>query len=574
MVVRLIIVLFFFSVGVFSQEKFIKHKISKGENLSVIAKKYGVKTKDIEEANPDAPKVLKLNSVLLIPNTNKKVTTKKTEIVANTTPATTSNSGQHEVQEKENLWVISKKYNVSVDDLKKANPSLESEDLKIGQKLTIPSNAVVATEKNTKKNQNIEKPEIIPSTDVEVVVEVKPKETKYLIAKKYGITVAELEKQNPFIKGKLPVGYLLKIRTSKEKANQEVKDAVIASQNQIAEKTATTLENKGKTTEVKPEIVSDKNAEIVVEVKPNETKYTIAKKYGITVAELERQNPFIKGKLPVGYLLKIKTSKEKANQEIKDTAIASQTQIAENPVLTSDNKIKTDEAKPEITPAQNVEVVVEVQPKETKYAIAKKYGITVAELERQNPFIKGKLPVGYMLKINTSKEKADAASSITTPQSNDGLSGTSQVADNSSVEKDTTTVFRVSNHSDLVNQLVVNATENIGTRYRSGGTTKAGFDCSGLMICTFNNFDIKLPRSSIEQSRVGFKVGTEEAQKGDLIFFRTNGRRQINHVGMVVEVADGEIKFVHSSTHGGVIISSTKEPYYQRTFTQVNRILQ
>ena len=476
MVVRLIIVLFFFSVGVFSQEKFIKHKISKGENLSVIAKKYGVKTKDIQDANPDAPKVLKLNSVLLIPNTNKKVTTKKTEIVANTTPATSSNSGVHEVQQKENLWAISKKYNVSVDDLKKANPSLESEDLKIGQKLTIPSNAIAATEKNTKKNQNVEKPEIIPSTDVEVVVEVKPKETKYLIAKKYGITVAELERQNPSIKRKLPVGYLLKIRTSKEKA-------------------------------------------------------------------------------------------------IQDIASASQTQVAEA-VATSENNGKNDEIRPEIIPAKNVEVVVEVQPKETKYAIAKKYGITVAELERQNPFIKGKLPVGYVLKINTSKEKADAAALATTPQTNDGLSDTSQVADNSTVEKDTTTIFRVSNHSELVNQLIDNATENIGTRYRSGGTTKAGFDCSGLMICTFNNFDIKLPRSSIEQSRVGTKVGTEEAQKGDLIFFKTNGRRHINHVGMVVEVVDGEIKFVHSSTHGGVMISSTKEPYYQRTFSQVNRILQ
>ena len=91
MVFRLIIVLFFFSVGAFSQEKFIKHKISKGENLTVIAKKYGLKAKDIKEANPDAPKVLKLNSILLIPNKNAKSPQNTPQTVANNNP------GSHEV---------------------------------------------------------------------------------------------------------------------------------------------------------------------------------------------------------------------------------------------------------------------------------------------------------------------------------------------------------------------------------------------------------------------------------------------------------------------------------------------
>lgn len=386
MVYRLIIVLFFFSVGAFAQDNFIKHKISQGDNLSVIAKKYGVKVKDIADANPNAPKILKLNSILLVPNKNKttaKTKTKNVEVADNNASSINA-SGTHEVASKETLWGISKKYNVSVDDLKKANPSLESEGLKIGQQINIPSNDVAT---------NISSP-----------------------------------------------------------------------------------------------IETPVNSEVV---------------------------------------------------------------------------------------STDVELYREVKPKETKYGISKEYGITVAELERQNPSIKGKVPVGYLLKIRVPKEKADAIQAAKTLQEANVQGGvsSSQIAETSSEIKRDSTVVRTGDYSLLIDQIIASATENIGIRYRSGGTTKAGFDCSGLMFCTFGNFDIKLPRSSIEQSRVGTKVASEEAQKGDLIFFRTNGRRHINHVGMVVENIDGEIKFVHSSTHGGVMISSTKEPYYTRAFSQINRVL-
>ena len=73
-------------------------------------------------------------------------------------------------------------------------------------------------------------------------------------------------------------------------------------------------------------------------------------------------------------------------------------------------------------------------------------------------------------------------------------------------------------------------------------------------------------------STLGTVLNPNEIRKGDLIFFKTNGRKIINHVGMVVEVLEDEIKFIHSATSKGVIISSTKEPYYKKTFAQVNRI--
>ena len=126
----------------------------------------------------------------------------------------------------------------------------------------------------------------------------------------------------------------------------------------------------------------------------------------------------------------------------------------------------------------------------------------------------------------------------------------------------------------IVNHLVENATDNIGVKYKAGGTTKSGFDCSGLVFNAFESENIKLPRSSYEQAKIGKIINIDDAQKGDLIFFKTNKSKQINHVGLITEVNSTDIKFVHSSTSKGVIISSTKESYYQNSFVQINRIIE
>jgi len=117
------------------------------------------------------------------------------------------------------------------------------------------------------------------------------------------------------------------------------------------------------------------------------------------------------------------------------------------------------------------------------------------------------------------------------------------------------------------------ATENLGVKYRLGGTTKAGMDCSGLVFTTFNNFNIALPRTSNAMATQGEKIPTRKAQVGDLIFFKTNGSRTINHVGIITKISNDTIKFIHSSTQKGVIISSTAEPYYDKSYAQINRVI-
>ena len=124
----------------------------------------------------------------------------------------------------------------------------------------------------------------------------------------------------------------------------------------------------------------------------------------------------------------------------------------------------------------------------------------------------------------------------------------------------------------LVKQLIETATEQLGAKYLPGGTTAKGFDCSGLIYTTFKKIEISLPRTTIEMAKIGATIDTDEIKEGDLIFFKTNGKSVINHVGMVVDVLSDEIQFIHAATSKGVMISSTKESYFKNAFVQANRI--
>lgn len=112
-----------------------------------------------------------------------------------------------------------------------------------------------------------------------------------------------------------------------------------------------------------------------------------------------------------------------------------------------------------------------------------------------------------------------------------------------------------------------------GVRYRYGGTTRKGMDCSGLLYTSFLEHDLPLPRTSKLMAEEGRKIGEGKIRKGDLLFFKTGRRNnKINHVGMVVDVDGNEIKFIHSTTSRGVIVSSLDEGYWNYAFVKATRI--
>ena len=104
-------------------------------------------------------------------------------------------------------------------------------------------------------------------------------------------------------------------------------------------------------------------------------------------------------------------------------------------------------------------------------------------------------------------------------------------------------------------------TEWMHTRYRLGGCSKTGIDCSsftGLLLERV--YDVSLPRTAREQYRVCDKIAQEEMLEGDLIFFNTRGG--ISHVGVYL----GDDYFVHASSSSGVVINHLSEVYYKKRF--------
>lgn len=108
-----------------------------------------------------------------------------------------------------------------------------------------------------------------------------------------------------------------------------------------------------------------------------------------------------------------------------------------------------------------------------------------------------------------------------------------------------------------------------GSPYRYGGRSKEGFDCSGFVGTVFDEQGIELPRSSREMYRVGEPVGRNELAVGDLVFFRTRGRRRgVSHVAIM----NGPDSFVHSNTRRGVIIERLTDPYWKARYVGARRV--
>ncbi len=125
--------------------------------------------------------------------------------------------------------------------------------------------------------------------------------------------------------------------------------------------------------------------------------------------------------------------------------------------------------------------------------------------------------------------------------------------------------------ASTADKLISFAKRFIGVRYRWGGSSPKGFDCSGFTQYVFKNIGIALNRTSTSQAAQGKRVSKSNLQPGDLVFFDTNGgNNRINHVGIYI----GGGRFIQSSSTGtGVTISNISSGFYSGTYMTARRVI-
>lgn len=259
-----------------AQDSIIEHKIQKGETAYFIAQKYKVSVDEIYKLNPESQNGIKDNQIIKIPvHSSEKQNLQITHIVG----------------PKETLFGLSKQYNVSVEAIQNANQAILVNGLQIGQELIIPNAYSLKTEITSS------------SKTTHVVV---AKESLFSIARQYNVSVQDLENLNKdILQNGLQIGQTISIP------------------------------NKRKTLDGRVRVINQETIFYVVE--PKETKFSIAKKYGISIEQLESQNPEIVNGLIVGNKLAINTTAIKPTNESEELMLA----LAEKQVVVEKTKAKT-----------------------------------------------------------------------------------------------------------------------------------------------------------------------------------------------------------------------------------------
>jgi cell wall-associated NlpC family hydrolase len=216
-----------------------------------------------------------------------------------------------------------------------------------------------------------------------------------------------------------------------------------------------------------------------------------------------------------------------------------------------------------------------VQAGETLYSLARRYGVTVPALMAANALSEGAvIEIGQSLRVplpNTGKS-VQAAAPVPAPQ----------VASNVTVTLAAPTSALADAPAPLTASAPLAALPTsggwretalalLGTPYVYGGTSRTGLDCSGFVLQVFGPFGVRLPRQSADQARAGVAVEMTDLQAGDLLFFDTEGRGRVTHVG--IYLGDGTMANANSYKGRVAIDQFQADRYWAPRYLGARRVM-
>jgi len=303
-------------------------------------------------------------------------------------------------------------------------------------------------------------------------------------------------------------------------------------------------------------------------VKKGDTLAKIAKRYGVSVESLKQANHLQSSALKLKQALIIPADGSKRDQNRK--VASSKSKSGKNQRVASSH-----------TGKKKGPSYYTVRKGDTLAKIAKTKGVSVSRLKAMNHLrgtalkvgrklivAKGEIPdrevVQEQLSPQQNPEEADVK-----PLEEDLAPMTDQEWEEITKDQGINSEFLGKWRSAKERQLLVKvALGFIGAPYRTGGDTVRGLDSSGFVQKIYEIFDVNLPRTALEQSRLGKKVDRMELREGDLVFFRD--RRSVGIVGIYI----GGNKFVHAASDGNreVRIGYLNEPNSEKYFIKAVRL--
>ncbi len=270
----------------------------------------------------------------------------------------------HTVSKGDNPYNISKKYNISLEELYQLNPKTKDGKLAIGDVLIV-QNSVKSTPKNATAKAMVTSGELGKIT-------LQPKQTIYGITKQYQISEVELRRLNPDLDSNMKIGNQVTLPLAQIKKFGTIEQAVVIS-----------VDNKTDVQIAEP-AVENAMAEDSYQIQAKDNYYKLSRKFNLSQSELFAMNPGLEEKgLQPGSVIKIKSNTQSTSPRTESSSV-----VENEPTNTYTSTSVADDF-----------VTYTVQNGDTVFGILNKFGISLDELISLNPQLSAGLKAGQVLKI-------------------------------------------------------------------------------------------------------------------------------------------------------------------------------